>query len=301
MRRENLNQNQIPLEILKKVRRLEIKTRALVNEVFSGEYHSVFKGQGIEFSEVREYSPGDDIRSIDWNVTARMGHPFIKKFSEERQLNVLLIVDLSASGDFGSQNRFKKEMAAEIAAVLAFSAIHNNDRVGLLTFTDDIEQYLPPKKDKHYGMQIIRQILFSQPSGRKTNISKALEYAVKILKRKAIVFLISDFLDQSFEKHLRIAAKKHDLVALEIYDQSEEKIPPIGLIDLEDAETGQTCLINAKSKSFEKFLAEEKSKEQQTLHKFFQSYRVDHVRLESHTSYTKPLNKLFKLREKRFR
>lgn len=294
-------QNKESLEILKKVKRLEIRTRHLVSEVFSGEYHSVFKGQGIEFSEVREYSPGDDIRSIDWNVTARMGHPFIKKFSEERQLNVLFLVDLSASENFGSQGRFKKEMAAEIAAVLAFSAIQNNDRVGLLTFTDEVERYLPPKKDKRYGMRIIREILFSNPKGRGTNIARALEYAVKVSKRRAIVFLISDFIDQSFEKPLRIAAKKHDLVALEIYDQSEEEIPPVGLLQLEDAETGEVCLINSSTPSFKQFHKEEKEKSKETLRKLFQSYRIDHVRIEDHSSYTQPLNKLFKLRQKRFK
>ncbi|MBI1883641.1 MAG: DUF58 domain-containing protein [Chlamydiae bacterium] len=289
------------MEILKKVRRLEIKTRRLVNEIFSGEYHSVFKGQGIEFSEVREYFPGDDIRSIDWNVTARMGHPFVKKFLEERQLNILLMVDLSGSEYFGSGDRFKNEVAAEIAAVLAFSAIRNNDRVGLLIFTDETEKYLPPKKGKMYGMRLIREILFYQPQRQKTQLGKALEYVVKVLPKRCVVFLISDFLDQNFQKPLRIAAKKHDLIALEIYDRFEETLPSLGLLSLEDAETGETCLVNTNQKSLLNAVREKREEDQKSLRKLLQSYRIDHVRLESHTPYQKPLNQLFKLRERRWR
>lgn len=289
------------LDILKKVRRLEIKTRRLVNEIFSGEYHSVFKGQGIEFSEVREYVPGDDIRSIDWNVTARTGHPYVKKFMEERQRSVVLMVDLSASEKFGSQDRFKCEVVAEVAAVLGFSAIRNNDRVGLVAFTDEVEIYLPPKRDKRYGMRLIREILFFKPKKQKTHIGKALEYVVKVLPRRSIVFLISDFLDSSFETPLRIAAKKHDLIALHIFDRFEERMPAVGLLMLEDAETGETRLVNTKKKEVVSFIAQQKNERYCSLKKLFQSYRVDYVRMESHDSYTEPLNRLFKARERRLR
>ncbi|MBI1870437.1 MAG: DUF58 domain-containing protein [Chlamydiae bacterium] len=293
--------NPEPIDILKKVKRLEIKTRRLVNEVFSGEYHSVFKGQGIEFSEVREYIPGDDIRSIDWNVTARMGHPYVKKFMEERQLNVLLMVDLSGSQNFGSGDRLKSEVAAELAALIAFSAIRNNDRVGLLIFTDQIEKYLPPKRNKRYGMRMIREILFYKPKGKKTNIAKALEYVAKVLPKRSVVFLISDYLDTSFEKPLRITAKKHDLIALELFDQHEEKIPSIGLLRLEDRETDQMCLVNTDSKAVSLLIEDEKKKRSQSLKKLFQSNRVDHARIETQTSYAKSLNQLFKMRERRAR
>jgi uncharacterized protein (DUF58 family) len=272
-----------------------------VNEIFSGEYHSVFKGEGIEFSEVRQYFPGDDIRSIDWNVTARMGHPFLKKFMEERQLNVLLMIDLSASENFGSHERFKNEVAAEIAAVLVFSAMRNNDRVGLLIFTDRIELYLPPKKDRQYAMRIIREILYYNPKGQKTDLSQALEYVVKIAPRRCVVFLISDFIDQGFQKYFRIAAKKHDLIAIEIYDSYEESLPPLGLVTFEDAETGQGCLVNTNQSSFSNFLKENKMKIRETLQRFFQSHRADHIRIETHASYIEPLSKLFKQREKRLR
>jgi uncharacterized protein (DUF58 family) len=290
-----------PSDILKKVKQLEIKTRRSVNEIFSGEYRSVFKGQGVEFSEVREYCPGDDIRSIDWNVTARMGHPFVKKFMEERQLNVLLMVDLSASENFGSHDRFKSEIVAEIAAVLIFSAIRNNDRVGLLTFTDQIELYLPPKKGRQYGMRMIREILYRKPRGKGTNLAQALEHVVKAIRRRCIVFLISDFLDQKFEKPLRIAAKKHDLVAIEIRDPLEESFPALGLIALEDAETGKAFLINTKKDSFINFFKEKKDNENKKLRKLFQAHRIDRVQINTHTSYAKPLNQLFKTREKRLR
>jgi uncharacterized protein (DUF58 family) len=287
-----------PSEILKQVRRLEIKTRKLVHEVFSGEYHSVFKGQGIEFSEVREYSPGDDIRSIDWNVTARLGHPYIKKFTEERQLNVFILLDVSNSQAFGT-HRFKQDIAAELAAVLAFSTLYNNDKAGLLLFSDQIEKYLPPRKNKKYAMRLIREILFFEPRSKGTHISKALEYLLKVNRKRCVVFLISDFLDQHFEKPLRIAAKKHDIVALQIQDPIESAMPKTSLIQLEDAESGETTIINSSNSHFQKNYMQQKETDQNSLKRLFQSMGIDHVLISTDKPFYEPLNKLFKLREKR--
>lgn len=286
-------------EILKKVRRLEIKTRRLVAELFSGEYHSVFKGQGMEFAEVREYSPGDDIRSIDWNVTAKMGHPFVKRFTEERQLNVLLMVDLSGSGNFGSQNQFKTEVAAELAAVLAFSAIRNNDRIGLLTFTDCIEKYLPPKKQSQYGMQIIREILYGRAQGKKTNLTLALEHIMKITRRRCVIFLISDFMDRGFEKALRLVSKKHDLIAFEVHDALELGIPSSGLMMFEDPETGEECLVDAGNRRFREAYQRGQVSRREALEKLFKACGIDHVPIATNASYTQALNKLFKNRKRR--
>jgi len=287
-------------EILKQVRRLEIKTRRLVNEVFSGEYHSVFKGQGIEFSEVREYSPGDDIRSIDWNVTARLGHPYIKKFTEERQLNVFIVLDVSGSQAFGT-HRFKQDIAAELAAVLAFSTLYNNDKAGLLLFSDQIEKYLPPRKSKKYAMRLIREILYFKPRSKGTHLSKALEYLLRVNRKRCVVFLISDFLDQHFEKSLRIAARKHDIVALQIQDPIESALPKTSLLQLEDAETGRTAIVNSSNNHFQKYYVQQKEAAQNALKRLFQSMAIDHVVISTNEPFYEPLNKLFKLREKRRR
>src|SRR3954468_23694412 len=226
-------------EILKKIRALEIKTRGLVETAFAGDYHSVFKGRGMNFEDVREYQPGDEIRSIDWNVTARMGTAFVKKFTEERELTVMLVVDVSASGTFGSTTQSKRELAAEIACLLAFSAIRNNDKVGLLLFTDGVELFIPPKKGRSHTLRIIREILFFEPAGRGTQPKVALDYLNKIVTRRAVVFFISDFLGEDFSKKLAVTARRHDFIAVQIQDEREEVLPNIGIVTLEDAETGE--------------------------------------------------------------
>src|SRR5437016_6890483 len=231
-------------EILKKIRGLEIKTRALVETAFAGDYHSVFKGRGMNFEEVREYQPGDEIRAIDWNVTARLGSPFVKKFTEERELTVMLIVDVSASGNFGSTSQSKRELAAEVACLLAFSAIRNNDKVGLLLFTDRVELFIPPKKGRSHTLRIIREILFFEPQGRGTEPGLALDYLNKIVTRRAVVFFISDFQAPDFSRALAVSGRRHDFVAIQIQDERERSLPNVGIITLEDAETGEQIEIN---------------------------------------------------------
>ena len=235
-------------ELLKKVRKIEIKTKGLSSQVFSGEYHSAFKGRGMAFSEVREYMPGDEIRTIDWNVTARFNHPYVKVFEEERELTVMLIVDISASESFGTKEMLKREIIAELCAVLAFSATQNNDKIGLTLFTDQIELYVPPKKGKKHILRIIRELIEFQPNGKKTDIKEALRYFTNMVKKRSIAFIVSDFMDDNFEDALKVANKKHDIVALKIEDAIENEIPNIGLIQLKDNETGQTKWINTSSK-----------------------------------------------------
>ena len=234
----------IPREILKKVKRIEIQTRGLVNNFFGGEYHSVFKGRGMTFSEVREYQPGDDIRLIDWNVTARSGNPFIKVFEEERELTVFLIVDISASGAFGSESQLKKNIGAEIASVLGFSAIKNNDKVGLILFSNEVVKYVPPKKGKSHVLRVIRELLYTKPNGNGSSIKDALEFLMKVSKRRCVVFLLSDFLDNKFWNSIRIANRKHDLIGIKIYDPYEINLPDIGMIKVEDPETGSMFWID---------------------------------------------------------
>src|SRR5919197_3407086 len=231
-------------EILKKIRTLEIKTRGLVETVFAGNYHSVFKGRGMNFEDVREYQPGDEIRAIDWNVTARMGDPFVKKFTEERELTVMLVVDVSASGNFGSVAQSKRELAAEVACLLAFSAIRNNDKVGLLLFTDRVELFIPPKKGRSHTLRIIREILFFEPQGRGTDPGLALDYLNKIVTRRAVVFFISDFQAPDFSRALAVSGRRHDFIAIQIQDERERTLPNVGIITLEDAETGEQIEIN---------------------------------------------------------
>ncbi|MFZ7124131.1 MAG: DUF58 domain-containing protein, partial [Bacteroidota bacterium] len=223
--------------LLQKVRAIEIKTRGLSAHIFSGEYHSAFKGRGMAFSEVREYTPGDDIRSIDWNVTARFGHPYVKVFEEERELTVILLVDVSASGDFGTKQQFKRQLMTELCAVLAFSAIQNNDKTGVIFFSDRVEKFIPPKKGKTHILRIIRELIEFKPVNRKTDLAVALQYLTNAIKKRSICFLISDFYTENFERELKLANKKHDLVALEIIDPREESLPDIGLVRFEDAET----------------------------------------------------------------
>ncbi|WP_330443170.1 DUF58 domain-containing protein [Flavobacterium sp. C4GT6] len=235
-------------EILKKVRKIEIKTRRLSDHIFSGEYHTSFKGRGMTFSEVRQYQFGDDVRAIDWNVTARYNEPYIKVFEEERELTMMLMADVSGSESFGTKSQFKREIVTEIAATMAFSATQNNDKIGLILFSDEIELFIPPKKGKSHVLRIIRELIEFQPKSKKTDVSQALKFLSGVLKKKAIVFLISDFMSDDYEHNLKIAAKRHDITGVRVYDQREEKIPNLGLVNMTDAETGQTMLVNTGSK-----------------------------------------------------
>ena len=289
----------IPKEILKKIRRIEIHTKKLVNDLFSGEYHSTFKGQGMEFEEVRQYVPGDDIRLIDWNVTARTGYPHIKKFKEERELSVVLMVDASSSGKFGTRYRFKSETAAELCALLAFSAIKNNDKVGLIIFTDQIEKFIPPQKGRPHVLRLIREILFFEPQGIKTDIGGALEYLNKVIKRKSVVFLISDFLSENFFKPLQIANNKHDVVAMKISDPRESEFNNVGLIELEDAETGEVFMIDTSSRHFRNEFSARAIEDNDLLKKEFRSINMDFINIRTDQSYIVPLINFFKMREKR--
>lgn len=236
-------------ELLKKVRKIEIKTRRLSNHIFSGEYHSSFKGRGMTFSEVRTYQYGDDIRSIDWNVTARYNEPFVKVFEEERELTMMLVIDISGSQFFGTSLQFKRETITEIAATLAFSAIQNNDKVGLLLFSSKVELYIPPKKGKSHVLRIIRELVEFQPISSETNIDEALKFLSNVMKKKAIVFILSDFMDENYDTTLRIASKKHDVTGIRVYDQHDQEIPPIGMVTMKDAETGTISLVNTNMKS----------------------------------------------------
>lgn len=236
-------------ELLKKVRKIEIKTRRLSNHIFGGEYHSTFKGRGMTFSEVRQYQFGDDIRAIDWNVTARYNEPYVKVFEEERELTMMLVVDISGSEFFGTSEQFKKDTVTEIAATLAFSAIQNNDKVGLILFSDQVELYIPPKKGKSHVLRIIRELIEFQPKSRQTNISEALKFLSNIMKKKAIVFMLSDFMDDDYERTLKIVGNKHDVTGIRVYDKHDEEIPNLGMVPMMDAETGKTQLVNTSSKS----------------------------------------------------
>lgn len=291
----------IPKEILKKVKRLEITTRGLVNDVFSGEYHSVFKGRGMDFSEVREYSIGDDIRTIDWNVTARMGHPYVKIFQEERELTVILMVDVSSSGNFGTHEQMKGEIATEICALLAFSAIKNNDKVGLIIFSDRIEKYVPPKKGKSHVLRVLRELLYHQPESSRTDIAAALEFLNHVTRRRSVVFLVSDFISENYEKALRIANKRHDMVAITITDPREVELPAAGFIELEDAETGEIFLLNTNDSQVRTTFGEQASAKQREREKLFKSMNVDTIDIYTHKPYIEPLIHFFRLRAKRFR
>lgn len=291
----------IPRELIKKIRHIQISTSRTVNDVMGGAYESVFKGQGIEFDEIRPYSPGDEVKSIDWNVTARMGEPFIKKFIEEREMTVMLLIDLSASGHFASGEKSKKEIAAEIAAILAFSAIKNNDKVGLIVFTDKIEHFVPPKKGKRHVLRLIREVLYFQAENKKTDITCALQYLNKVTTRKSVTFLISDFLTEGFEKSLKIVNKRHDLIAVKIKDSREKFLPDIGIIEIHDAETDETLLINTGSKTSRKSFTDIMNQKEDSLQKFFRSIKVDEIEIDTAKSYTEPLIKFFKNRKKRSR
>ena len=290
----------IPREILKKVKRIEIQTRGLVNNFFGGEYHSVFKGRGMTFSEVREYQPGDDIRLIDWNVTARSGNPFIKVFEEERELTVFLIVDLSASGAFGSESQLKKNIGVEIASVLGFSAIKNNDKVGLILFSDEVVKYVPPKKGKSHVLRVIRELLYTKPNGNGSSIKDALEFLMKVSNRRCVVFLLSDFLDDKFWNSIRIANRKHDLIGIKIYDPYEINLPDIGMIKVEDPETGSMFWIDTSFEPDLKQMNNNNIKSLVDLEKQSAKIGLDIISISTTEDYVDPLMKFFKKRGKKY-
>ena len=322
----------IPREILKKIRQIEIRTNRVVTETLAGQYHSVFKGQGMNFDEVREYQPGDDVRAIDWNVTARMNHPFIKKFVEERELTLMLVVDVSGSGLFGSRAQSKRELAAEIASVLAFSAIRNNDKVGLLLFTDEVEKFIPPRKGRSHVLRVIREVLFFEPKRRGTNLVQALEFMGRVLPHRAIAVVISDFLEcgdtspllsgrhvaqsqsadmsahskaaigplsKPVQTALRIANRKHDVVAVQITDRYELELPALGRLILEDAETGEIVEINTGHATSRDAFALRQEKQRNDLARQFRSSGVDTIQLRTDEPYSAALGKFFENREKR--
>ena len=285
--------------LLKKVRKIEIKTKGLSNHIFAGEYHTAFKGSGMAFSEVREYQPGDDIRSIDWNVTARYNSPFVKVFEEEREMTVMLLIDVSASGNFGTQEQFKRELATELAAILAFSAIKNNDKVGVIFFTDKVEQFIPPKKGKSHILRIIREVLAFEPTGKGTDIAGALEYFSAVIKKRSICFILSDFMSKEFDRPLKIASKKHDLVALRIHDTREDTLPNVGLVPMQDAETEKMLFVDTSSKKVRDNFAKNRTQATEKLRKLFPASGVDLIDITTGTDYVKPLINFFKTRGKR--
>ncbi|HWP81349.1 MAG TPA: DUF58 domain-containing protein [Bacteroidota bacterium] len=287
-------------ELLKKVRQLEIRTRGLVNQVFSGEYHSVFKGRGMEFSEVREYQFGDDIRSIDWNVTARFDHPFVKIFEEERELTVMLMVDMSGSQFFGSQRQLKRDVAVELSAILAFSAMKNNDKVSAILFTDRIEKFIPPHKGRLHTLRIVRELLSFEPRQERTNLRAALDYLNHIQKKRAIVFLISDFMDSGYEAALRIAGKRHDLIGVVLLDPRENELPKVGLVTLRDAETGEQRWIDTSNWRLREALQRYRQSAQETRKSTFVKAKLDDIEIRLDQPIMKPLVDFFRLRERRW-
>jgi len=290
----------IPKEILKQVRQIQIKSNRLVNDIFAGEYHSAFKGRGIEFSGVREYQVGDEIRSIDWNVTARTGFPFVKYYIEERELTVMLMVDVSSSGKFGSIDKLKREITAELCSALAFSAINNKDKIGLILFSDRIEKFIPPQKGKTHALRIIRELLFYKPERDETNLKIALEYLNMILKRKSVAFLVSDFLCENlFEKELALTNKRHDLIAIKIVDPREIEIPDVGFIQLEDAETGEIVFIDSGFSSLRENYKDMNSGETEKISKLFKSLKIDLVEIQTDKPYINSLLNFFRARGKR--
>jgi len=289
----------IPKEILHTIRRIQITTSRMVTDVFAGHYHSVFKGQGMEFEEVREYQPGDDIRSIDWNVTARTGRPFIKKFMEERELTIMLLFDMSGSTYFGSVNKLKRQLAAELCSLLAMSAIKNNDRVGLIAFTDRIEKFVPPRKGLSHVLRIIREALYFEPEGKATDIGGALEYLGRVTNRSTVTFLISDFYDKDYKKPLSIAGKRHDIVAISITDPRETELPDIGIISLEDPETGRNFMLDTSNASVRKDYNAASRRMLDERQQLFRSTGIDHIAVRTDVPYARELYKFFRMRERR--
>ena len=289
----------IPKELIKKIRQIQIYTSRAVNASFAGQYESVFKGRGMQFDEVREYTPGDDVRSIDWNVTARTGKPYIKRFVEEREMTVLFAVDLSASGDFGTVNKAKNELAAEFCAVLSFAAAKNNDKVGLLIFTDQIELYIPPKKGSSHVLRLIRELLYFKMPSSQTNIGQALEYIAKVTRKKATVFLVSDFIETDFKKPLSLLNKRHDVIAVSVRDRAEVALPAAGLIEFADAETGEVVLIDTSSKRFRNQYAGSSSARFDQLKNMLRSINADCISISTDKPYVQDLIAFFRMRHRR--
>lgn len=290
----------ISKDILQKVRKIEIRTKGMVNSLFGGEYQSAFKGRGMEFAEVREYTYGDDIRQIDWNVTARTGDPFIKQFEEEREQTLMLCVDISPSGVFGSQNQSKMELSIEICAVLAFSAIKNGDKVGLVLFTDEIEKVIPPKKGRLHVLRLIRELLTTEPEGTGTDLSEALSYVNRLLNRRAIIILASDFQDEGYDRQMKITNRKHDLVNIFINDKLEDELPDLGLVPLRDAETGEEVLVDTSSQKVRKAYQKKRRIRKEKLRDHFLRMKIDTIELETNASYIRPLMTFFRRRLHRY-
>lgn len=301
MEDRNNNGPEAVRELLRKVRRIEISTRRVVNEVMAGQYHSVFKGRGMEFAEVREYQPGDDVRIIDWNVTARMGTPYVKVFHEERELTVVLMVDMSKSLFFGTREKTKSEVAAELCALLAFSAIKNNDRVGLIIFTNKVERAIPPKKGRRHVLRLIREVLFFEPHAKRTDISSALEYLSRLYRRKAVVFLVSDFMAEGYEKAISIAGKRHDLIAVPLSDPREKELDPVGLVELEDAETGERIVVDTHDEDTRQVFSQIVAREEQERERLFRSAELDTIPVTTGEAYDRTLIKFFKTRSRKAR
>ena len=289
----------IPEEILEKVRLIEIRSRNVVNDLFAGEYNSAFKGRGMEFAEVREYLRGDDVRTIDWNVTARTGSPYVKVFDEEREQTVMLLVDASASGAFGSVQQMKGEVGVEISALLAFAAVKNNDRVGLLIFTDEVEVFIPPKKGRKHVLRVIRELLYFQPQGKRTSITSALDYLDRVLHRRSVVFLISDFIDEDYERPLQLMRRRHDMVAVSIFDPRERALPDVGFINLQDAETGEQFLVDSSRREVRAYFSQQQEREDQQRRALFRRNGIDEVPIDITKSYVDPLVRLFHERVRR--
>ncbi|MBF0217845.1 MAG: DUF58 domain-containing protein [Candidatus Omnitrophica bacterium] len=291
----------IPKEVITKLRRIQITTSRKVTDVFAGQYQSVFKGVGMEFSEVREYNPGDEIRSIDWNVTARMGHPFVKKFVEERQLTIIFLLDVSMSERFGTKDRLKSEVAAELCSALAFSAMKNNDKVGMMTFTDRVEKFIPPRKGVKHIMRVVSEALYNKPKGKGTDINMALRYLNQVLKRRAIVFIVSDFMAPDYKDLLGITNKKNDLIGAVIVDPAEAELPKAGVVRMHDAETGEIALIDTSKKKVREFYLKKVAAFSEERTKRFQAVNVDSIEIRTDKSYVEPLIRFFKMRERRLR
>lgn len=286
----------IPPDVLRRVRQIEIRSRRLVNQLFSGSYQAIFRGRGMEFAEVREYQPGDEVRTIDWNVTARLGEPFVKRFVEERELTVMLAVDISPSQAFGTARQTKREVAAEIAAILALAAVRNNDKVGLVLFTDRIETVVPPKKGMRHALRIVREVLYGEPTGRGTSVRAAVEYVSRLLHRRSIVFLMSDFLDTGYERALRVAGRRHDVIAVTATDPREVQLVNAGLIEVEDAETGAFALIDTGSKKLREQYAARTAAQRSDRRRALRQARVDQIDVATDAPYAKPLLAYFQRR-----
>ena len=290
----------IPQEVMQQIRRIQIRTRHVVNDILAGQYESVFKGRGMEFKEVREYVPGDDVRMIDWNVTARTGHPHVKLLAEERELTVMLLVDASGSGRFGSVSRFKNELAAELCAVLAISAIKNNDKVGLIIFTDDVELYVPPSKGRTHVLRVIRDVLYFQPKRAGTDIPGALRFLNSVTTRRVVAFLVSDFMAQDYEVPLRIANRRHDVIAVAVADPREETLPDVGLVSARDAETGREVVVDTGDKAVRDAYAKAAQERAEKRDRIFQRTRVDAICVRTDRPYVEEIYRFFRMREKRY-